>query len=531
MSAQVETQTSLGRVRGVRLESGVEAYLGMRYAHATGGPLRFAPPSPLTTWATILTDATRPGPPPPQFDHARLHLYPRADEDCLWLNVWTPAADAGARPVMVWIHGGGWLQESACDPVYFGDALSSRGDVVVASIEYRLNVFGFGHFADVAGSGNAGLLDQVAALTWIQDNISDFGGDPDNVTIFGESAGGMSVSALLGMPRARGLFARAIMQSNVASTVRRPDFAHEITRRISDRCLCTSAAEPDLDALRAQPWQAVLEAAVRVADESGLGSDVLFGPVHDGDVFPDTPMRATAAGLHADVPILLGFTHDETRYWYDLDPILAHPDVTAELIIEAMASPALPAGATARDLTDLLRRLEPDLSPVQIGLAGLDDCFFRQPVIRQAEAHHRSAEAPAYLYRLDWRPTVASDHGFDYGCPHATDLGLTLGTADAYPEMYSGECSQGLTNQMMDTWIAFAQTGDPNHAGLPEWPPYDTEQRPTMVFDADGHTATSHLQLDPDPDRRVFWQSVAFDGRHPSFAPDDLAAGGARPTG
>jgi len=190
MTSSPRATTPLGAVQGARLASGVEAFLAMPYAEAPLGDLRFARPRLLNAWDAPVIEAATPDTPQPQFDHERLHLYPEAGEDCLWLNVWTPAADGAARPVMVWIHGGGWLQESACDPVYFGHELSARGDVVVVSVEYRQNVFGFSPVPRSPGSGNAGLLDQVAGLRWVRDHIRAFGGDPDNVTLFGESAGG-----------------------------------------------------------------------------------------------------------------------------------------------------------------------------------------------------------------------------------------------------------------------------------------------------------------------------------------------------
>jgi para-nitrobenzyl esterase len=220
---------------------------------------------------------------------------------------------------------------------------------------------------------------------------------------------------------------------------------------------------------------------------------------------------------------MLGFTRHETRYWYDLDPVLAQPGVTEELILRAMADPALPEGASAEDLARLLRSVEPDMTPVQIGLAGLDDVFFRQPVIRQAEAHYAAGRSDAFVYRFDWEPAVPRDHDFDYGSPHAADLGFTLGTAAAYPEMYDDTWSTGLADQMMDTWIAFARTGNPDNPALPTWPAYDLTQRTTMVFDAAGDNPTSHLEHDPDPQRREFWRTIPFDGLHPAFQPSDLS--------
>ena len=518
-----EATTELGTAHGIKLDNGIAAFLGLPFAQPTSGSNRFGPPAPVRSWGTDPLDATEVGPPPPQFPHERLDMYPAAGENCLWLNVWTPSVEPDAqRPVMVWIHGGGWLQESAADPVYFGDELAARGDVVVVSIEYRSNVFGFSHIESIAGSGNAGLLDQVAALHWVREHIAAFGGDPSNVTIFGESAGGMSTSALLGMPRAKGLFHRAIMQSNVASTVRRTDFASAITAEIARRATNRPALdELALDLMRNMEWERLLEVAVAVADESLLSSDVIFGPVHDHDVFPETPLRATAGGLNASIPIMLGFTRHESRYWYDIEPMLAHPDVTEQLVLGAMVSPALPDGATIDELASLLRELEPEMSRVQVGLAGLDDAFFRQPVLRQAEAHDAPGHAGAYVYRFDWPPQIPREHGFDYGSPHAADLAFTIGNAAAYPEMYGTGVSEPLQSQMMDAWISFARTGDPNHPSLPDWPPYERANRATMVFDANGHP-TSHVELDPDPQRRDFWADVPFDGLRPAFTPRDL---------
>ncbi|MCP4599802.1 MAG: carboxylesterase family protein, partial [Proteobacteria bacterium] len=224
--------TPLGKANGFVTEEGVVAFLGLPYAQPPMDELRFAPPVVLDSWNGSF-DATEFGPACPQseIEHDTT-LNSRIDEDCLTLNIWTPSADNGARPVMFWIHGGGWIAESSGDLLYNGGRLVSRGNIVVVSVEYRLGVFGFSHLEDVPGSGNAGILDQVLALQWVRDNIAAFGGDPNNVTIFGESAGGMSVSALLGMPQAKGLFHRAIMQSNVASLVRGTDYADKVTEML-----------------------------------------------------------------------------------------------------------------------------------------------------------------------------------------------------------------------------------------------------------------------------------------------------------
>lgn len=513
----LSASTSLGDFRGHRLDNSVVEFLGLRYAEPPVGELRFAPPVPVTASEPTAIEASTFGDTPPQEDHDRIHMYGDQGEDVLWLNVWTPAADDEKREVMVWIHGGGWLVESACDTVYSGHVLANRGNVVVVSIEYRTNAFGFTHLSDVPGSGNAGILDQLEALRWVASHIESFGGDPSKVTIFGESAGGMSVSCLLGMPAASGLFQRAIMQSNVASTVRSPGFASSVTERLMEAASeeaggsITSTAD-----LRSLTWQELRTASTNTSYTMRVLPDTVYGPVVDGEALPEYPIRAVAAGLNAEVPIMLGTTRNEMRYWLELDPRLSDPAFSPRDLIGQAPANTFSESRSVEDVESLYRANFPaGEPPSHIALAAFDDIGFRQPINRMAEL----AQAPAYVYLFDWAPLVPKHPEFDYGVPHATELGFMLGTHTAYPEFYGNRWSTGLEHQVMDAWIAFARTGSPDHDGLPLWPAYTSTTRPVMKFNADNDGPTSRVELDPESNRREFWADVPFDGSIPSNDP------------
>ena len=281
--------TTLGVADGVMTDEGVVAFLGLPFAEPPVGDLRFKPPVAVDSWDGPV-DASEFGPACPQPVEPGQTLYQNQSEDCLTLNVWTPSADERKRPVMVWVHGGGWVYEGTEDPLYSGAHLAARGDVVVVSMEYRMGVFGFSHFEDIPGSGNAGLLDQKLAFEWVRDHIEAFGGDPDNVTLFGESAGGMSATALMAMPSAKGLFHKAIAQSGAGSTAREVAYA----TAVSDAFL-SAAGVTDVDELLDLTTEAVL-AAQHVLTEDAFLEDLLFGTVVDGDVFPRRPsMRSPMA--------------------------------------------------------------------------------------------------------------------------------------------------------------------------------------------------------------------------------------------
>lgn len=514
--------TSLGDAHGFVTDEGVVAFLGMPYAEPPLGDLRFAPPVELGSWGgPIEADAFGPACPQPAIGEVDT-LNSRIDEDCLTLNVWTPAADDGERAVMFWIHGGGYIWESSGDTLYQGARMAARGDVVVVSVEYRLGAMGFSHLDEEPGSGNAGVLDPVMALRWVRDHISAFGGDPDNVTIWGESAGSYSVTALLGMPSASGLFHRAIGQSGGSSNVRSAEYAAEATRLLFEQAGVTTLAE-----LRALSWQDVVAAQEGVMGGTLL-PEAIYGPVVDGVVFAEPPLTAIANGSANDLPLLVGFTRDEGRWWMVETPILRAPIVTP--LVMSLAFPYL--GRAIPERQNLLHaewtynREYPlqALSPNLQAIAMTADVMLRIPTIRHAEAQVPHTPANVFVYRFDWEPPAPAYPLLDLGAPHGAELGFTMGYPEGWPELYGEDgIPAGLRDQIMDAWIAFAKTGDPNHGAMPTWHPYDLSDRPTMLFNARGDAAASELEHDPDGRTREFWEGRAFDGTDPPFLPEDLS--------
>jgi para-nitrobenzyl esterase len=509
-------ETSLGVANGVVTDEGVVAFLGLPFAEAPVGELRFRPPVPVESWDGPL-DAGEFGPACPQPVEPGQALYQNQSEDCLTLNVWTPSADDGKRPVMVWVHGGGWVYEGTEDPLYSGAKLAARGDVVVVSMEYRLGVFGFSHFEDIEGSGNAGLLDQVLAFEWVREQISAFGGDPDNVTLFGESAGGMSATALMAMPRAKGLFHKAIAQSGAGGTAREAAYA----KAVSDRFLA-AAGVSEVSGL-SEMTTAELLAAQDLLIEDAFLEDLLFGTVVDGVVLPEPPIHAIAKGSAAGVPLLTGTTRDETRLWIIYVDLLANVPLDVVLSFVPSGARAIPEGKTVQDVVDLYLANRPGAEPGVVTHAAGTDIFFRLPAIRLVEAQLAHQPNNTFLYRFDWPPPAPAYPEYDLGAPHASELAFMFGTPEGWTEIYgTGGIPDGLRDQMMDAWIAFAKTGDPNHPGMPSWPAYDTTDRPTLLFDTTDEAPLTELVNDPAGDERAFWDGVPFDGVTPTSKPEDL---------
>ncbi len=492
---QEVAQTTSGRVAGRVEPDGLKIFLGIPFTRPPVGELRFEAPQPAERWEGVYP-ALSFGPVFPQsYDLGEVSSLYFQDEDCLRLNVWTPALDGAKRPVMVFIHGGGYIWGSSADPLYDGASLSRRGGVVVVSLNYRMGALGYLDLSEVGGepyanSGNLAVLDQIAALRWVRDNVARFGGDPENVTIFGESAGAGSVATLLTVPPARGLFRRAISQSGAFRITRSREHARDVTRRFMEL-----AHVRDVAGLKALSQAEILAAQVRLIEEAGLGSDRLFGPVRDGRLVPLDPLRAVAEGCARGVELMTGTTEDEARYWIKYEPAL--PYIPASLTLSFTPDTSVWDAATRDRIIDHYERRLPDAKSGDVALAIATDFFFRMPQVHLAEA--QAPHGNTWMYLFSWDSPV--ENGV-YGARHALELRFMFDN----PDSDVGDAPPiDLVDAMQDAWISFAAKGSPDHRGLPAWPKFDAERRATMVFDA-----ASRVVDDPAREDRLFWEEEAL---------------------
>jgi para-nitrobenzyl esterase len=503
MAAVVETRS--GRLEGAP-HAGVLAFRGIPYARPPVGALRFCAPEREEPWPGVRA-AREFAPSAPQSPLALplpgLDIGPM-DEDCLALNVYTPAADAARRPVLVWIHGGGFVIGSGSQPLYDGAYLARRGDAVVVTVNYRLGPLGFLYLAELCPElegavGNAGLRDQIAALAWVRENIAAFGGDPANVTIFGESAGGMSVATLLAMPAASGLFARAIPQSGAAHNVHDRETATRVAEEfLAELGLPRARAAA---ALRELPPDKVLDLHAQTVLRLGQAAGPLpFQPLVDGDSLPEPPLDALRRGASSAAAVLTGTTRDEWKLFQFLDAGLAKLD---EAALVARVGAQL-RGADADALVETYRAARPGARPAELLFAIETDRVFRIPALRLAEARNAAA-APTFVYRFDWESPAL---GGALGACHAVELPFVFGTlGHAGSELFAGKGPEAerLCARTMDTWLAFARSGDPSHAELPggRVPRYDLERRATLLLGRE-----CALELDPCSAERRAWDAI-----------------------
>ncbi|MCU0669046.1 MAG: carboxylesterase/lipase family protein [Myxococcota bacterium] len=497
--ASVETRS--GMVRGA-VEQDLVVLRGVPFGAASADARRFEPPAREEAW-TGVREARVAGPAAPQRGSMVMRMLGlddvAQDEDCLALQIWTPGLDARRRPVLVWLHGGGFTSGAGSLPVFDGARLARRGDVVVVNVNYRLGALGFlahpDRFARGEVAANYGVLDQIAALAWVREHAERIGGDPARVTVFGESAGAMSIGALLAAPAARGLFQRAILQSGAAHNVSPRESALRIATLFRD---ATGHAEADVAALRALPVEAVLAAQQRVVDESWKHVEGLaFQPTVDGSVVPRAPLDAIGAGAAADVALLIGTNLDEWRLFAIADAKLRDMDEAA--LLRRLVR--VPPGATsdpqqlAGEAVEVYRRARAGAlptDPASLWLAMQTDRVFRVPAIRLAERQLRHASV--FQYRFDW-PSPAL--GGLLGACHGLEVPFVFGTLDqerAGDLVGRGPAAQALSERMQDAWIAFATHGDPG------WPAYDLERRATQRF-----AAACDVELDPHSAERRFW--------------------------
>ncbi|MEO9133027.1 MAG: carboxylesterase/lipase family protein, partial [Sphingomonas sp.] len=466
-------KTSHGRVRGA-IERGTQVFRGIPYGAPTGGARRFLAPVPPAGWSDV-RDATRFGPSCPQLttpgDHAS---EPPQAENCLVLNVWTPGADRSAkRPVMVWVHGGGFAVGSGSDPVSDGARLCASEDVVLVTLNHRLNAFGYLYFGDLAPAGtaaaNPGQLDLVLALQWVRDNIEAFGGDPDCVMVFGHSGGGSKVASLLAMPSAKGLFHRAALQSGFGTYATTPEASMKIASALFE---ALGIPPGDVDALRAVPTDRLLAGLQKVTK-----GNPMLGPgiVADGTVIPQIPFAPDTPPVSPGIPMMVGHTATETT-------VLFPPEGAFSLEWPGLAVALESKVREPGPLINGFRRLRPDATPSDLYFAITTEAGMGRNARIVQEKRAGPGMAPCYGYLVNWKSPV---DGGKLRAHHGVELPMVFDTVADFPNLAPRATeAQALSNVMSRRWAAFARTGNPNVAGLSEWPAYSDPRRATMIFDS-----------------------------------------------
>lgn len=484
-------ETAQGRYRG-RVADGVHVFKGMRYGASTEGAGRFMPPSRAPAFAGV-RDALDYGDQAPQIPTA-LADSRAMTEDCLRINVWTPSPKGGAkRPVLVWLHGGGFEAGSGSSPVYDGTRMARRGDVVVCTINHRLNVLGFCDLsrtfgASFARSGNVGFLDIVQALTWVRENIDAFGGDPNNVMIYGQSGGGRKVSLCFAGKDAAGLFHKGVVQSGSHLLVQTPDQSEALTAALLKTL---SLGQGDVAALQAVPLRTLIGAQFKVIREAGYR----FEPTMDGTTFDAHPFIPNAPAHTAKVPMLLGTTQTELSNQLGRDPTVYTMDdaaLTARLgrfippqdVAEALA--VFKASAPKASNSELFFRITSWRS------------YIRNAVLMGERRAALGAASKTWMYQVTWRSPAEDGRRLSQ---HTLDLPFMFDNVDKALHLTGPESAQtrAMAEAMANAWLAFAKTGDPNHSGLPVWPTFEPKRRATMLFDV-----PARLENDPFSTERVF---------------------------
>jgi para-nitrobenzyl esterase len=483
----VVVDTSAGKVRGF-VNRDINTFKGIPYGASTAGKNRFMPPVKMPTWSGT-RDATAFGPSAPQ---ATLPEGLAAGEDCLVLNVFTPGVgDQRKRPVMVWLHGGGFRSGSGSAPILDGTNLAHTHDVVVVTLNHRLNVFGFTYLAEAAGadfasSATVGMLDIVTALEWVRDNIERFGGDPNLVTIFGQSGGGRKVATLMSMPKAKGLFHRAIVESGAVLRLTTPEDGQRATEMLLAELGMTTSQARELQSV---PMDQLAQAGARLNEKFVLREPGMTenSPVIDGKVLPSHPWDPTAPAASADIPLLIGYARTEET-WYD------RPTPQSLALDEAglQARVAERLGRDGGPVIEAFRAAQPRATPWDLWILIASEhprgAYARELAKRKAA----QAAAPAYFYRFDWETPEGGGH---MRSPHTVEIPFVFNNIDiAGPLISQMPAAHALAAKVSAAWAAFARTGDPNVPQLPAWPAYSAATRDTLLFN-------NEIRVEQDPDR------------------------------
>lgn len=509
----IEAKTVYGRVAG-RSEDGIAKFLGIPYGAPPTGALRFRAPTAPAAWSGVL-DAFEFG--NPSFQVAGGEMGPNGNgrmpapsEDCLYLNVWTPAADGKRRPVMFYNHGGGYMIGSGGATGQDGTNLARLYDVVVVESNHRLGLLGYlflGDLADGDYAANAGMLDIQAALQWTRDNIENFGGDPDNIMVWGESGGGSKTAAIYTMPSAASLFHKASTES--AAPLRFPT-REQATERARETLKWLGLSEADIGQLQDIPGARVLEAQ-EAGNARGLAPwgdpDPVpgFGSFVDGDVITQNPFADGVAEFSKTKPLICGTTRDETVFFASFGPkdVFAMDDAGLR---ERLSSTY--QGDKLDGIIAAFRTSRPDASPSQLYFAITTSAIWKDAV-KIAEAKVEQVGAPVFMYHLAYQsPVTIPETDYPIGSPHAADINIKFANTDKNLDfyMYSDQSEERLATsaQMSALWAGFARTGVPHAEGVVDWPAYDLEKRPTMWLDAE-----CRIVEDLDKAERLYWESTA----------------------
>lgn len=485
----IVVESLYGKLRGQR-EGPVTVWKGIPYAKPPIGDLRFRAPQPPDPWINV-RDALLFGPSAIQASNGIMEFLgnqtDNTSEDCLYLNVWSPSADGRRRPVMVWIHGGAFAAGTGSAQLYDGHSFAVEGDVVVVTFNYRLGALGFLHLGgiggnDFTGSCNCGILDQIAALQWVQDNIEKFGGDPERVTVFGESAGAMSIGVLMAVPKAKGLFHQAILQSGAAANV----LSSTIAEKVSSRLLAAlKIGHGEVDKIRQIPAQ-------QLADTAALLPAMSLVPVVEGHLLPIHPEQALAEGAAKEIPILMGTNKDEYRLFSFFDPRWKRGDQEEISSIFEHAFGLNWVGISQYLLNG--EELNQDIYDKLMTMS-----LFTFPALKLAEIQVKQG-APIWMYRFDWE--TPAFEGELKAC-HSLELPFvwnTISKPGIERMTGSSEERKKLAEEIHHSWIRFARSGNPNTPKLPEWRAYKLENRPVMIFNRE-----NVLVHDPNSGERKNW--------------------------